>query len=127
MNKSRAVPIEVNSDQLDGRLIAIEDRIASVEALLGHVHRAEVESLVATVVGKSEQKKRILQLCETPQSIAILRKELGLNTDSGVSNHIAPLRDNGLLRHSSTEPILTYEWSPMLRRLTKATRDKLLR
>jgi hypothetical protein len=127
VNKRRPEAVEINSDQLDNRLTKIEDRVGGVEALLAHVHRGEIESLISDAVGQSEHKKRILQLCETPQTIPALQAVLGLNSKQALNNHLAPLKDHGLLQHGATVPEVTYEWSPMIRRLSKIVRDRLLK
>ena len=126
MNKRRPEGLEVNSDQLDGRLVRIEDRIAGVEAILAHVNRGEIEELISQAVGSSLQKREILRLCCKPQSIPELQKSLKMNSPQAVNNHLAPLRDHGLLQHATTVPQVTYEWSPMIRRLSKSVRDTLL-
>lgn len=127
MNKPKSEGIEVNSVQLDGRLVRIEDRIAGVEALLAYVNRSAIESLIADAVGNSIPKRTILRLCEEPQSIPALQKVLDMKSPQAVSNHLGPLKDHGLLQHASTSPQVTYEWTAMIRRLSKVVRDQLLR
>jgi hypothetical protein len=127
MNKPRPDSVQVSSDQIDGRLATIEDRLAGVEAILAHANRKDVEELVASAIGGSAQRKRLLQLCETPRSIPELVAELKLNSGQALNNHLRPLRDNSLLQHASTQPEVTYEWSSLLRRLPKAVREKLLK
>lgn len=127
MNKPRSDSVQISSDQLDGRLARIEDRISGVEAILAHANRNDIESLIAEAVGKSAHRKNLLRSCETPQSIPSMQKALGLGTDEAVHYHLRPLRDHGLLQHASTAPEVTYEWTPLLRRLNKAVREKLLK
>ena len=127
MNKPRENAMQVNSDQIDGRLARIEDRVASVEAILAYANRKDIEDMVAKAVGNSAQRKKLLKLCETPQSIPALQEAMGLNSGQAVNNHLGPLRDNGLLQHATTQPEVTYEWSSILRRLTKAAREELLK
>jgi hypothetical protein len=50
-----------------------------------------------------------------------------LKSPQAVNNHISPLKDHGLLQHASTAPHVKYEWSPLIRRLSKAVRDQLLK
>lgn len=126
MNKQNGENVEVTSASLENRLIRIEDRIAGVEALLAHSNRDQIENLIADAVGKSEARKQILRLCEVPRSIAELQKELGLNSPQAVHNHLGPLKDHGLVQHATTSPTMTYEWAPLIRRLSKAVRAKLL-
>lgn len=126
MSKPEDASVEVTSGQLHRRLVRIEDRLAGVEAILAHANRAEIEGLIAKAVGKSKQKATILRLCETPQSIKTLQKALGFKSPQNVNNHVAPLRDHGLLEHASSVPPVTYEWSPIIRRLNKAARESLL-
>ena len=127
MNKPRKDAVQVDSDQLDGRLAKIEDRIAGVEAILAHANRADIEGLVSAAVGSSAHRKKILQLCESPQSIPSLQTALGLNSGQAVNNHLAPLRDHALLQHAQTRPHVEYEWSTLIRRLPTAVREKLLK
>lgn len=125
MSKVKQGIVEVNSDQLDGRLARLEDRIAGVESLLAYVHREDIENLISQAIGSSVQKRQILRLCEKPQSISALKKALGL-TGQALNHHLAPLRDHGLLQHATTSPSVTYEWTAMIRRLNRVVRDKLL-
>lgn len=126
MNKPRLDSVQVSSDQLEGRLAAIEDRIAGVEAILAHANRKDIEALVRDAVGASEQRKILLRLCESPQTIDGLVRALSLNSPQALNNHLRPLRDNSLLQHAMTQPVVSYEWSPLLRRLPKAVRQDLL-
>jgi len=119
--------IEVNSDTLKGELIEIKDRLDGIEALQAHVHRNEIEELVRKAVGDSFQRRRLLQLCETPKTISELQSSLNLNSPQAVNKHLAPLKHNGLLYHASTVTPVSYVWSPLLSRLNKAVRDELLK
>lgn len=118
--------IEVNSDQLDSRLVYIEDRLAGIEAIIAHANRAEIEGLVKEALGDSKQRKQLLQACETPKTLKELQEELKLNSTQAVNNHLAPLKKHGLLRHATTDPV-SYEWSPMLLKLSRAAREKLFK
>lgn len=127
MNKPRPNSVQVSSDQMDGRLARIEDRLTGVEAILAHANRKDVEDLVSDGIGGSALRKRLLKLCETPQTIPTLVAALELKSSQALNYHLRPLRDNSLLQHASTQPEVTYEWSSLLRRLPKAVREKLLK
>src|SRR5216684_2903995 len=94
--------VEVSSDPLEGQLIEIKDRLDGIEALQAHVHRDEIEALIRKAFGGSFQKKELLRLCESPQTISDLQGALDLKSPQAVNNHLAPLKDNGLLHHHST-------------------------
>lgn len=126
-NRIRADAIEVSSDPIQGELIEIKDRLDGIEALQAHVHRDEIEALIRKAVRESPQKKQLLRLCESPQTISELQVALGLNSSQAVNKHLAPLKHNGLLYHYSTLPPVSYVWSPLLSRLNKAVRDKILK
>ena len=85
-NKSEA--IEVDSTSIKGELIEIKDRLDGIEALQAHVHRNEIEALVKKAVGDSFQRKHLLRLCESPQTIADLQRALNLNSSQSVNNHL---------------------------------------
>ena len=123
----RTGQVEVSSDPLEGQLIEIKDRLDGIEALQAHVHRDEIEALIRKAVGGSVQKKELLRLCESPQTISDLQGALDLKSPQAVNNHLAPLKDNGLLHHYSTVMPVSYVWSPLIRRLNKAVRDELLK
>lgn len=116
--------IEVNSDQLDSRLLHIEDRLAGIEAIITHVNRKEIEGLVKDALGDSKQRTELLRACETPKTLKQLQDALGLNSTQAVNNHLAPLKKHALVRHATVDPI-SYEWSPMLLKLSRAAREKL--
>ena len=118
---------EISSDQLKGELVEIKDRLDGLEALQAHVHRKEVEALIIKTVGESATMKKLLRLCEAPQTISELQSGLNLNSPQAVNNYLAPLRDNGLLHHHATVAPISYRWSPLIRRLSKAVRDRLLK
>jgi len=121
---SKAAGFEVSSDQLKGELIEIKDRLDGLEALQAHVHRKEIQALIVNTVGESATMKKLLRLCETSQTISELQNALKLNSPQAVNNYLAPLRDNGLLHHHSTVAPISYRWSPLIRRLSKAVRDR---
>jgi DNA-binding transcriptional ArsR family regulator len=126
-SKAKVEAFEITSVQIHGRLIHIEDRIAGVEAILSHVNRGEIEDLVKAAVGNSEHRKVILRECETPKTINQLQIKLGLKSPQNVNYHLTPLRDHGLLRHAKTTNPITYEWSPLVTRLSNAAREKILK
>ena len=123
---AKASALEVKSVELKGELIEIKDRLDGLEALQAHVHRDEIEALIRKAVGESVQRKTLLRLCESPQTIPQLQSALGSISKQALNNHLTPLRDNGLLHHHSTATPVSYKWSPLIRRLNKAVRDKLL-
>lgn len=126
-SKTKVEPFEITSGQIHGRLIHIEDRLAGVEAILAHANRSQIESLINEAVGSSEHRKTILRECETPKTIKQLQDKLGLKSAQNLNYHLTPLRDNGLLRHAKTDNPISYEWGPMIMRLSAAVRDKLLK
>ena len=127
MNSRRTDSLQVSSDQLDGRLATIEDRLTSIEVILAHANRQDIEELVKAGVNSSPQRRELLRLCEHPRSIADLTDAMKLNSRQALHIHLRPLREHGLVQHASTEPEVTYEWSALLRRLPKSVRDELLK
>lgn len=127
MNKPRAESMQVSSDQLDGRLAGMEDRLTSIEVILAHANRKDIEELVASAVGGSAQKKELLRLCETARSIPDLTAAMKLNSPQALNKHLRPLKEHGLIQHASTQPDVTYEWNALLRRLPKSVRSDLLK
>lgn len=125
--KTKVEPFEITSGQIHGRLIHIEDRLAGVEAILAHANRAEIETLITTAIGGSDLRKTILRECATPKTIKELQAKLGLKSAPSLHYHLTPLKDNGLIRHASTDSPVTYECGPMVMRLSAAARDKLLK
>jgi hypothetical protein len=124
---TKTAGFEISSDQLKGELIEIKDRLDGLEALQAHIHSKDVEALVTKTVKGSATMKKLLRLCETPQTISELQSALNLNSPQAVNNYLAPLRDNGLLHHHSTVAPISYRWGPLIRRLSKAVRDRLLK
>jgi hypothetical protein len=118
--------LEVNSTQIGGELIQIRDRIEGIEAILAHANRDAIVELVRLVVEKYPQRKQLLRFCEEPKTLDEMQLELKLNSAQAVHNHLAPLKDNGLLQHESTTAPVSYVWSAIMRRLTKPSRAKLL-
>jgi hypothetical protein len=127
MNKPRPDSVQISSDQIDGRLARIEDRVSGIEAILAHANRDDIEALIKSGLGGNETRKKLMRLCERPRSISELVKELALNSGQSLNYHLRPLRDNGLLQHATTQPEVTYEWSPLVRRLSKSITGALFR
>lgn len=122
----KADAIEISSDQIHSRLVHIEDRLAGMESILAHVNRAELAGLVREAIGDSPQRKAILRACESPQTLKDLQTLLDLNSTQAVNHHLLPLKRHGLLQHANAVSPVSYEWNPMVSKLSKAAREKLL-
>lgn len=114
------------SSQLDERLAKIEDRLLTIEAIISHASAKEIQAMIVEGIGTSQTRKNILKHCQTPKTIQELQALSGLNSAQSVNHYLKPLRDHGLVVRASVRPTLTYEWSGVVSRLSKATRDKLL-
>jgi DNA-binding HxlR family transcriptional regulator len=125
VNKKRS-SLEVSSDQLQGELVEIKERIAALETIASLANRPVVEAWVKEVL-KSTQGKKIMRHCEQPRTKDELRAHLNLASTQALDHHLRPLREDDLLqqRHNE-EGKQTYEWSNLFKRLPAKAIEKLL-
>jgi DNA-binding transcriptional ArsR family regulator len=124
---SDAKPVlEVSSEQIYQKLVEIEERIAALETVATLAHQTEIEEYVRLVVAQSEDRKAILRACEEPRTNVSLQEICGKNSRQAVHRHLKPLHDGQLVHSRKEGADLLYEWSPLMRRLNKGRRQRLL-
>ena len=125
--REKKTSLEVSSDQITSELIEIKDRLAALETIASLSNRQVVESYAKETL-KSAQSKKIMRLCEQPQTKETIRVALNFASTQALDNHLKPLREDDLLQQSrNSEGLLTFSWSNLFRRLPKKDRERILK
>ncbi|HEY4932846.1 MAG TPA: hypothetical protein VII23_14850 [Terriglobales bacterium] len=118
--------LEITSDQLTAELIAIKERIGSLETITSLANRDVVEKQARQHL-TTAQRKEIMRKCEVPHTREHLKKELKFESMQALDFHLRPLRDADLIhQHTDGAGKPTFEWSKLFNSLSKTTKKHIL-
>jgi len=118
--------LEVSSDQLRSELIEIKERVGALETIASISNKAVVEAYVRNALN-TEKGRSIMKECAEPKTREQLISKLGFASAQALDYHLAPLRENDLIRqHFNDDSTQTFEWSNLFRRLPKRTIKEIL-
>lgn len=119
--------LEITSKQLRLELQQIKERLTTLESIDVHLRRDQIVALVEKVVGGKEERKKILHLCESPRTLEEIQSHLGKNSKQALTNHINPLKDEGLLEPTVNDAgKYAYVRSRIISRLRPSDRKRIL-
>ena len=118
--------LEVSSQSLKDKLVAIKDRLNAIETIQAVSNAPEVKKYVEVHL-KTKDAKKIMKECETPRTRSHLQAQFNFNSGPALDYHLKPLREADLLRQKIEEDgTIVFEWSNLFRRLPKSTIKAIL-
>jgi DNA-binding transcriptional ArsR family regulator len=118
--------MEVSSEQLFWELVEIKERVGALENVAAIVNSDAIAAHVEKHLTGKVQRKRVLQACEKPQSAEQLVSELGFKSRQALDHHLDPLRDEGLVHVRKTASGLVFEYSALVKKLSKSRLARIL-
>lgn len=123
-SKSGSANVEVTSQQLLNELIEIKDRVGALENVAGIANQEILVKYFGGVLN-TDQRRKIMAACETPQTRDQLIAKFNFNSPQALKFHLNPLRE-GLIHETHSDGITFFEWSLLFKRLPKKEKEKLL-
>lgn len=119
--------MEITSKQLRHELQEIKERLTTLESIEVHLRREQIVKLVERVIDGKEDRKKILHFCDEPRTREEIQGHLGKNSKQALTNHINPLKDEGLLETTENgDGKHAYIRSRILSRLRPSDRKRIL-